>query len=325
MCISPRSGLDNGKDSSSSSAAARTDLHTTFLTPMLPFLIIGAGIIHGWLQEELMGSLGGQSPLIITSFEFVCCTALSIGWLLTNQCSLRAPHLQLFQMSLLVLASLVAGNLALHWVSYPVKVVLKSTKLLPTMAIGALLLGKTYAFTDCIAALLLCIGLIGFTWTDSGTSGSTTASSPAGVALLMVAVTCDSLQVLLQEKVMRSWPHLTPMHVMAHTNGFALVVLTPFLFGTIDWSELPRDLPWRTLVLYGSSAWIGICSFIALTRQWGASAAVITTNSRKVATVVVSFIVFPKTLEPSFVLSGCLVIAGIYLHSQGRHKRGKIS
>lgn len=104
------------------------------LTPLLPFLIVGAGVVHGWLQEDMMRSLGKLTPLIIAAFEFACCTALSIAWLLFNRCSFHAPHAQLFKMSLLVLASLVAGNLALQWVSYPVKVVLKSTKLLPTMA-----------------------------------------------------------------------------------------------------------------------------------------------------------------------------------------------
>ncbi|KAL3902632.1 MAG: hypothetical protein SGPRY_011986 [Prymnesium sp.] len=200
------------------------------LTPLLPFLIVGAGVVHGWLQEDMMRSLGKLTPLIIAAFEFACCTALSIAWLLFNRCSFHAPHAQLFKMSLLVLASLVAGNLALQWVSYPVKVVLKSTKLLPTMAIGALILNKHYSLSDCFAALLLCIGLVGFTLTDSGATVNGAASSPIGVALLMFAVTCDSLQVLLQEKTMRGWAHLTPMHVMAHTNGFAFLVRSPLAF-----------------------------------------------------------------------------------------------
>ena len=119
-----------------------------FITPLLPFLLVGAGVVHGGLQEELMSSLGGQTPLIITSFEFACCATLSVCWLLVNKLSFDVPRRQLFEISVLVLASLVAGNTALRWVSYPVKVVLKSTKLIPTMAIGAVLLRKRYTAAD---------------------------------------------------------------------------------------------------------------------------------------------------------------------------------
>ena len=120
----------------------------SLITPLLPFLMISAGVVHGGLQEELMSSLGGQTPLIITSFEFACCATLSVCWLLVNKLSFNVPRWQLFQISVLVLASLVAGNTALRWVSYPVKVVLKSTKLIPTMAIGAVLLRKRYTAAD---------------------------------------------------------------------------------------------------------------------------------------------------------------------------------
>lgn len=141
MCVSPRNHLaveelmpQGLKEKPSSSPSSSSIREWGVITPFLPFLVVSAGVVHGWLQEELMSSLNVQTPLIIAAFEFVCCTILSIVWLLANQCPLRAPHGQLFRMSVLVLGSLVAGNLALRWVSYPVKVVLKSTKLLPTMA-----------------------------------------------------------------------------------------------------------------------------------------------------------------------------------------------
>ena len=194
----------------------------------------------------------------------------------------------------------------------------RSTKLLPTMAIGAALLGKRYSLADCCAALLLCLGLVGFTLFDAESAAAGRSSSPVGVALLLFAVSCDSVQVILQERMLRAAPGLTPMHVMAHTNGFAFLVLASFLVARGEWGVAPSSLPWASLLLYGSSAWV--CAFIALTREWGATAAVLATNTRKVATVALSFVLFPKPLSRGFALSGGLVCAGIYLHSYSRRR-----
>lgn len=122
--------------------------------------------------------------------------------------------------------------------------------------------------------------------------------------------------------MLRGWPRLTPMHVMAHTNGFAFVALSAAIAAKGELSELPPSVPWGTLVLYGCSAWAGVCAFILLTREWGATAAVLTTNTRKLVTVVLSFVIFPKPVTPAFLLSGCVIIAGICLHSYGRRRNG---
>ena len=99
-------------------------------------------------------------------------------------------------------------------------------------------------------------------------------------------------------------------------------MLTTTIIGTGELTAIPSGLPWFTLLMYGCSSWVGVCCFIALTRDWGATAAVIATNTRKVATVVLSFLLFPKPLKPGFLLSGLFVSAGVYLHSLAR-KQGK--
>ena len=166
------------------------------MTPLLPFILIAAGCLHAVLQEELMEGMKGL-PLIISSFEFGCCALLSLLWLcITGGDPRNVPVWTLLRISLLVLSSLVSGNVALRWVSYPIKVVVKSCKLLPTMALGALLLRKRYTLADQLAALLLCAGLVGFTLADHGGGGGTgKGSSPLGVGVLLFAVSCDAVQV----------------------------------------------------------------------------------------------------------------------------------
>ena len=62
-------------------------------------------------------------PLLITSFEFGCCSLLSlIALLSTGGDPWNAPRWTLLRISTLVLTSLLSGNIALRWVAYPVKV-----------------------------------------------------------------------------------------------------------------------------------------------------------------------------------------------------------
>jgi adenosine 3'-phospho 5'-phosphosulfate transporter B3 len=289
----------------------------------LPFLMIGAGCLHAVLQEHLIVDLKGV-PLTITSFEFGCCSGLSLVYLLVTGADVRnAPRATLLRISALVLCSLVAGNVALRWVSYPVKVVVKSCKLLPTMALGSILLRKRYSVYDQLAALFLCAGLVGFTLADRESSGKPSdSSSPIGVAILLLAVSCDAVQVLLSERMLRAHAHLTPMHVMLYTNGFAFLAVLAGIIATGEHRVAPAlaELPLGRLLIYGSSSWVGVCCFIALTRSWGATAAVVTTNSRKLLTVVLSFVLFPKPFKASFAYSGLSIIAGVVLHSHAKRQ-----
>lgn len=223
--------------------------------------------------------------------------------------------MQLFTISMCVLASLVSGNVALRWVSYPVKVVAKSCKLLPTMVLGSLLLGRRYSTADCLAAVLLCVGLVGFTLgpslADASGDPGGKGSSPMGIALLVFAVSCDAVQILLSERMLRSNPHMTPMHVNLYTNSFAFVGVFGALVASGELSKAPASIPWATLSTSGALSWVSVCCFIQLTRSHTGTAAVITTNVRKLLTIVLSFLLFPKELPPGFLLSSGAVVSGV--------------
>jgi len=201
-----------------------------------------------------MHTLGRDLPLLITSFEFGCCSALSLTLLcLQGTNPLNAPVPTLLRISMLVLASLLSGNVALRWVSYPVKVVVKSCKLLPTMALGSLLLRKRYSTHDQLAALLLCAALVGFSFSSRGsaTASGGKPSSPLGVGVLLFATACDAVQVLLSERMLKASPHLTPYHVMLYTNGFAFFAVLSGIMYMGELERAPDSLPWMQLVLYG--------------------------------------------------------------------------
>ena len=99
------------------------------------------------------------------------------------------------------------------------------------------------------------------------------------------------------QRMLRASPHLTPMHVMVLTNGFAFLAILAAIAATGEYQQSPPTLPWLQLVLYGGTSWIGVTCFMALTRLSGATAAVIATSLRKLLTIFLSFFLFPKPLK----------------------------
>jgi len=140
------------------------------------------------------------------------------------------------------------------------------------------------------------------------------STSLVGFALLFFAVCCDAVQVLMQERLMKSEPKLTPMHVMAYTNGLAFAGVAAAIFATGEADALPPGIPWKRLMFYGATSWVGVCCFIALARSHGGTAAVVATNSRKLLSIVLSFLVFPKPLTGAMLLSGMYVYTYMYMY-----------
>ena len=120
-------------------------------------------------------------------------------------------------------------------------------------------------------------------------------------------------------QLLRADTQLTPMHAMLHTNGMAFFAVASGFFITGEAQRMPPGgAPILELYLYGFSSWVGVCCFIALTRTWGGTAAVVTTNSRKLLTIIFSFMFFPKPLGSGLFFSGVTVMTGIALHAYSR-------
>ena len=92
--------------------------------------VVAAGVAHALLQEQMLYAMPAKMPLVVTAYEFGVCSSLSGAYLLlAGGGGARAPLWPLARISALVFASLVSGNVALRWVSFPVKVIVKSCKL----------------------------------------------------------------------------------------------------------------------------------------------------------------------------------------------------
>ncbi|CAK9059129.1 Solute carrier family 35 member B1, partial [Durusdinium trenchii] len=104
-----------------------------------------------------------------------------------------------------------------HYVEFSLKIVAKSSKLMPTMAISGLLgNSRNYEALDYLAALLLCVGTALF---SSGGSKASTSTSSAQAVLGSVALflSCifDGLVPNLQQRVLQE---ASPEELMVRSN-----------------------------------------------------------------------------------------------------------
>ena len=118
------------------------------------------------------------------------------------------------------------ANASLHLVNYPVKVTVKSFKLIPTMFVATQLLRKKYDRWQYAAAALLCLGLAQFLLSDRRTS--TRPSSPLGLFFLVVSCCVDAFAPVLQDQAMNKLES-PPLFVMSFVSCF-LVFFCIFIF-----------------------------------------------------------------------------------------------
>ena len=106
-------------------------------------------------------------------------------------------------LSSVVLGSVLLANSSLRFVAYPIKVVFKSCKLIPTMVIGAFMLGKRFTRLDVASATLVCTGLVGISLASMQKKKKGGGDySTHGVMMLAGSICLDAIAPNLQERLM---------------------------------------------------------------------------------------------------------------------------
>ena len=258
---------------------------------------------------------------------------------------------------------------SLKYVSFPTKVVFKSTKLIPTMLVATIVNPKTSKFgpLDYISALLLCFGAAGYSYGSGAGDKGDNETSYVGIAILCVSLCCDAVVPNMQQKLMeppspadggysalpttangewnseanRSRPPkslcarfaggsanggglgLTAAELMVNLNAVVVIGLLSFmllsgsLFEVVK-TSIANPLLFGYLTLIGVGLSVAVLAYTQLIKSASSVVAVAVGTVRKVATVVLSYLIFPKPLLPIHVWSGMLVLAGVLLHSYSK-------
>mmetsp|Transcript_10141 Transcript_10141/g.30000 ORF Transcript_10141/g.30000 Transcript_10141/m.30000 type:complete len:398 (-) Transcript_10141:309-1502(-) len=295
-------------------------------------------IVHEIALEAASTSFSHLDALTsaVTLFQFGFCFLLPVC--ASGPSSVRETFprtsreaLPYMKLSLVVFGATALATKSLNYVTFPTKVVFKSAKLIPTMIASAVVnpSASKYGPADYLSAALLCAGAAGYSY-GSGSSDGRESSSFVGIALLTTSIMCDALVPNLQQKLMAGEGGarkggLSAAALMVNVNAMGFGGLLLYMIGSGSlMSSVRVAVADPTLLLYLALVGIGlstaVLAYTRLIRGAGSVAAVAVATLRKVATVVLSYVIFPKPLLPVHVLSGLLVLAGVGLNVRTRQR-----
>jgi len=230
--------------------------------------------------------------------------------------------------SAMVFLSNSLSQYATHYVEFSLKIVAKSSKLMPTMLISGLLGNSGYfEAMDYMAAILLCAGTALFSYGQK-THVTTTASQVAlGMSALGLSCIFDGLVPNVQQRVLRE---TTPAELMARTNAVGAVagVISIALSDVSSVLDYADTRPWLWLLILGiglSLAGSVLC-YTDLVARAGSVFAVGIATLRKSTSLLLSYVLFPgKSFDKLRQLGLICIALGLFLAERRARSKEKMT
>ena len=251
-------------------------------------------------QEQGQGLLEGAEPATAEPAAAAVATWRTLGLY--------------FVLSLLIAAANSLATVALHFVSMQTKVLFKSSKIVTVMLLGTLLFRKVYAAAEYAYMALVVLGLAAFTLANSS-AGS--GSSLVGVALLTLAVLCDSLVPNVQQTLLRTRPK---QELIFHTNWVSALLTLGYMtatgevFAAVHYLARHRRVL-GLLLVQSVAGYCGILAYLETVRSFGPKVTTIVTSCRKLFTIGLSSLAFGHPLSGFHVAGVLAVFCGVTLNA----------
>ena len=260
-------------------------------------------------------------PAAVTFFQFLFCSLLPLAINPTTFYTIPTTPKMIFpyvKLSGLVFGATALATTALNYVPYSVKIVFKSTKLIPTMIVSSVMHNQVYNSREYCAAFFLCLGAIGYGY-DPGKSSLVSSGeyNYIGIIILTVSAFCDALVPNIQQEMMKI-SNIPAEELMVNTNAVGLACVSIYMFITGDFVsllEFAEKTPYLLINLsgIGGSLAVAVICYTTLIKKAGSVFAVSIGTIRKIVTIGLSYVLFPKELLPIHILSSLSVAVGIIL------------
>ena len=227
-----------------------------------------------------------------------------------------APLASYARLGLLSVGTIGLANQACEYLNMPVAQVLKSSKIIPVMLLGRLILGRTYSALHYVAVLLISTGLSVFIVADTQVQP---VFSVLGLMLMCGSLVADALIGNYQERLFKTFPAMSTSENMMWTKLFgmlasAFVCVASGSFGPVFrwvvWAPHTHNVMVRMLA-FGVVGVVGENFIMGLVKRFGAVATVTTTTVRKGFSLVLSFVLFPKPFNVGYVLGAGIMLCGV--------------
>jgi hypothetical protein len=114
----------------------------------------------------------------------------------------QVPFWLYLGLSLLRAVDLAMTNLAMQYINYPAKTLMKSSRVVFTMLFGVVIARKSYGWKDYAIVVCMCAGLALFMHADATSSA---VFHHMGVVMLIVSLLCDGAITNMSESIMKQF------------------------------------------------------------------------------------------------------------------------
>jgi len=259
---------------------------------------------------------------------------------------LTVPSKLYIGLSLLRAVDLALTNLAMQYINYPAKTLMKSSRVVFTMIFGVCITQKRYGLTDYAIVLCMVIGLAIFMHADATSSA---VFQPVGVVMLTVSLMCDGAITNMSESIMNKYnvgqdEFIFRMYSIALIAIFAAAAAKGDLQEGMIWIREPgtyeeqqNNVPldqrlWSStgkitvIILFSSMGFFGSSCAAAITKNFGALSMSITSVSRKATTLFLSFLLFDNECTYQHIVGIIIFISALTTKSiRRRNKKRKPS
>ena len=222
--------------------------------------------------------------------------------------------------SYIVLAACSVGTVGLSnascdFLTYPTQVLFKSSKILPVMLMGTIILKKSYRTIEYVCVILITVGLLmlNISKSNRGTSGVDTDTT-FGFVLISTALFADALIGNVQEKVFKQY-NPTASESIFYTKLFGTLIsfIVTLLNGQLNCIPVIFYSPnmFLYILIFCTFGVIGENFIMVMVKVFGALTTVTTTSVRKAITIIFSFIIFPKPINSVYICGVVFVFFGI--------------
>ena len=319
-----RGATESGGVSTAGSLATRIAASTSneLVAFMVMFFMFSVGYAA---SQEVMVSTPGFKPLnrsFMTLAHSVAYFSLAFAELaLLHGWSPRrrvVPLRHYAVVAALCFFSVYCGNWSLSYIDYSTRIVIKSSKAIPTMMLGKVLLGKSSAPRDYAASALLAVGLAVFTVGAElfKTDGATTVAFCTGVALAGVTIFSDALISTYEQKyIFGKYGHCQPAELIFFMYLIsALWSACTFFAGdepalaVAFLADNPLFIGWMLVSeIFG---YLSISCVVNAIQRYGATSTEVVKTVRKALTVGLSYAAFHKPFGRMHIVGAVLVVLG---------------
>jgi adenosine 3'-phospho 5'-phosphosulfate transporter B3 len=317
--------------------------------------VFSFSLLYGFLQELISVQLcNRQLGLFLAMMQFTGYTLWS--YLLrtyvyekhTSRSARKAkpqvPFFMYLGLSLLRAIDLGMTNMAMQYVNYPAKTLMKSSRVVFTMLFGVMVARKRYRPLDYLVVVLMVTGLVIFMHADANSSA---VFDSMGIFMLTISLLCDGAISNLSESIMKQYG-VGQDEFIFRMYSIALVAISaaatvkgdlyegikflsqPGTYNELD-SVSPEERSWSVgwkivvMMLFSTMGFFGSSCSAAITKQFGALTMSITSTARKATTLFLSFAFFDNECTVEHVGGILLFISSLLFKSWKRSRVSKNS